>query len=633
VRRRIPHAAVATVVIALLAAAAADVVGEIAGIVFVAALTMAVVSRGRPAVKVGVLVLASPAAAVDLRLWEALPSQTTVAAVAAAHVALMLAIASVGRNVDGRAHDPRVVMALSFVAMLAAVSPTGAAGVFTWPLVCAWTVAAVLQLAAVSSAGGRRSAMAIALVALVFAPLLARWIPDRDMSSQASVGGGSNDAGLAPTYGGFTDRLDTGDRFERSETPVMRVRASEADFWRGQSFDVWDGRTWTVSLEDAEPVPQSGDTAMVRARRGEGDGGDALQQTFTLLRPGIDTVFGASRIASVSVPVGSVIQHGDGSLQWTEPMSEGTVYTVESDRYPVTVAELRFNDPRNLTPSGDSFVERFTLLPDVPDRVVEFAAQATAGASTTWDAVIALEAAIADQTEYTLDVPPLPDGADAVEQFLFVDRAGFCEQIATALAVMLRTQGIPARVATGFTPGERDPIGGDFLVRQSDAHAWVEVWFPSIGWHPFDPTAEVPLAGEDDTNITDFVIAVITWMLPVLIVLAVVAAIVLTRRRRVLSGRPWVVDALDRLDRSAQDLAVGRAPHETVDAHAARAAAVDDRLAAVALLVSREAYGSGLSDAERAEADRLLAALAGDGRRRRWRERLRPHRNRTRSAE
>ena len=73
-------------------------------------------------------------------------------------------------------------------------------------------------------------------------------------------------------------------------------------------------------------------------------------------------------------------------------------------------------------------------------------------------------------------------------------RTGFCEQIASSLAVMLRTLGIPTRLVTGYGPGERNPLTGYFEVRQSDAHAWVEVLYPGIGWVPYDPTFGVPEA-------------------------------------------------------------------------------------------------------------------------------------------
>jgi len=77
---------------------------------------------------------------------------------------------------------------------------------------------------------------------------------------------------------------------------------------------------------------------------------------------------------------------------------------------------------------------------------------------------------------------------DAVEYFLFEQKRGYCEQFSSSLAVMARSQGIPARVATGYVPGEYNPFTGLYDVRASDAHAWVEVYFPGYGWTTFDPT-------------------------------------------------------------------------------------------------------------------------------------------------
>jgi hypothetical protein len=98
---------------------------------------------------------------------------------------------------------------------------------------------------------------------------------------------------------------------------------------------------------------------------------------------------------------------------------------------------------------------------------------------------------------YDTDSPVPPAGQDAVDHFLFETDVGFCEQFASATAVMLRTLGIPARVVAGYTPGRRNPFTGYYEVRNSDAHAWVEVWFPNLGWYEFDPTFGVPTARLD----------------------------------------------------------------------------------------------------------------------------------------
>ena len=129
---------------------------------------------------------------------------------------------------------------------------------------------------------------------------------------------------------------------------------------------------------------------------------------------------------------------------------------------------------------------------------VALAEELAVGQRSTYDVVQSYVGWLEANVEYDLDAP-LPDaGEDAVHDFLFDTRLGFCEQIASALTVMLRTQGVPARLVTGYLPGTRDRIAGVFEVRASDAHAWVEVWFPESGWQAFDPTASVPLSADSE---------------------------------------------------------------------------------------------------------------------------------------
>ena len=102
-------------------------------------------------------------------------------------------------------------------------------------------------------------------------------------------------------------------------------------------------------------------------------------------------------------------------------------------------------------------------------------------------------------TSYSLDAPLSPSGVDVVDHFLLTSKQGWCEQIASSLVVMLRLNGVPARLASGFVTGEFDldlsPVPGS----RRDAHAWTEVWFEGLGWVPFDPTADVPLSGDVTT--------------------------------------------------------------------------------------------------------------------------------------
>ena len=126
--------------------------------------------------------------------------------------------------------------------------------------------------------------------------------------------------------------------------------------------------------------------------------------------------------------------------------------------------------------------------------MLALARSVTAGDTSTYAKVQSLIDWIGTHTHYSKDIPPLPAGADTVDEFLFGNRVGFCEQISTSLAVMLRSLGIPAREAVGYVPGGFNPITDLYQVQANDAHAWVQVWFPGYGWQDFDPTASVPLS-------------------------------------------------------------------------------------------------------------------------------------------
>jgi hypothetical protein len=111
----------------------------------------------------------------------------------------------------------------------------------------------------------------------------------------------------------------------------------------------------------------------------------------------------------------------------------------------------------------------------------------TSSSKNEYDKASAIRDYLIAHYSYTLDLSG-SHGADPLANFLFVRRAGHCEYFASAMTVMLRSVGVPARYVTGFLPGEYNDLGRDYIIRQSDAHSWVEVYFPGYGWVTFDPT-------------------------------------------------------------------------------------------------------------------------------------------------
>jgi len=438
-------------------------------------------------------------------------------------------------------------------------------------------------------------------------------------STRVTEADGDVAQGIAP-YLGFADRLDTAARGDLGDDVVLRVHADAPDYWRGESFNVWNGRIWQ---RDESNPPEIVRTAS------DLPGGDAepFRQHVEVEAPAIGTLYAAYRPLIVSLPFGSYRTNADGSIELRRPLGRGSEYTVQSLRPHVTADILRAHDPTAgaPTPSG-------AMSGPVPPRVADLARRITAHAPTTYDAVLAIEDWMGAHTTYTLDIPPLPKGADAVVQHLFVDRKGFCTQIATSTAVMLHSLGVPVRLGTGFTPGKESILGKDFTVRASDAHAWVEVWFPGVGWQAFDPTADVPLSGEYDGSLLARIWRALQRLsLAVVLLVAVIACFVVravVRRRRQRREEAWVHRMYRRVEREGRVRGRPRRPSETpmqyLRALSDDALPQPDRLDVVAEMVTVAAYGSRelTSDEQRRAEAALAAAVAASPRR--WLRRTKP---------
>jgi hypothetical protein len=135
---------------------------------------------------------------------------------------------------------------------------------------------------------------------------------------------------------------------------------------------------------------------------------------------------------------------------------------------------------------------RYLQLPDgLPDRVLVLARGLTATGPTPYDRALAIRDYLR-RFPYTLDLPAPPPGRDVVDYFLFDLQRGYCDYFATAMVVLARAAGVPARLAVGYASGLYDPLAAHYVVTEANAHAWVEVYFPGYGWVEFEPTAGYP---------------------------------------------------------------------------------------------------------------------------------------------
>jgi transglutaminase-like putative cysteine protease len=302
-------------------------------------------------------------------------------------------------------------------------------------------------------------------------------------------------------YPGFSHVVDLRSRGRLSDDLAFRVRAQQAALWRAEVFDRYEASRWTITDDETEPLPGDDDGLSVVvpadvALRNTALGGGASRvvQTFYIEAAQPNVVFAAASARQVYFPAAGLRVDAGGSIRSPILLDEGLVYSVVSE-VPVTDARLlRRAQPLRTADLGGDMAPYLQLPASLPARVGQLATHITRGRATAYDQVIAVQSWLRANTEYDLEVPRDPAGVDSVDHFLFETRRGYCEQIATSMAVMLRTLGIPTRLVTGYGPGERNPLTGYFEVKQSDAHAWLEVFYPGIGWVPYDPTFGVPEA-------------------------------------------------------------------------------------------------------------------------------------------
>jgi len=284
----------------------------------------------------------------------------------------------------------------------------------------------------------------------------------------------------AGATGGEGHAINLRVRGRLGEEVVLRVRAPAESYWRAYTLERYDGQSWRAegALSPLPPIA-------LHIRIPDEDltsPGASLPQTFYVRQPLGPHILAAYPLRELYFPARRLSLFDSGTVQAPFPLRRGTTYAAVSQVRDLSPAALQMAAPVDLEANRAALELPLSL----PSRVRDLADRLAAGALTEYDQVNAIAGYLRSHYRYSLDTPRLPGGADAVDRFLFVDHVGFCEQFASALAVLLRAEGIPARVAVGYGTGEHNLLTGTFTVRARDAHAWVEVLFPGIGWVPVD---------------------------------------------------------------------------------------------------------------------------------------------------
>jgi len=568
-----------------------------------------------------------------------------VGAIAASRIGLPLAVGAVAGGAAAllgvfalpSLSTRRVVVVLLGLAGLGALRHASYAGSDTSPLLVCWAGATLVALLLVDRTGAEQinalphgaalarrtgeivrlsitSAVIVAVAVVALGPTLTNHLGRHVWPGLDPTTG---DTQNAPTSLQTSDHLDMTQRPRLSNRVVFTVDAARGEFWRGQTFDTWNGQVWTQSDPTVTLLPHDGETTTITPERNDVGAltGPPMRQTFHLQSGFSDVIFGAPSPVSVETDR-SVQQRDDGTVSVAEPFGNGATYTVTSRSISSTSASLRAADA---FPVPEAVRRQFAAPPHTTERVRNLARRVTASAATTYDKIRALESWLGAHVRYSINAPLSPSGVDVVDDFLFRTRLGWCEQVASSLVVMARSVGIPARLATGFVPGSRDPLSGEFTVRERDAHAWSEIYFPGVGWQPFDPTASVPLAGDAGAGgswlQTARDHAVEFGLAAAALVLAAMSAPEIFgrfRRRRARRHSSWAARNLGRLERIGRRAGRPRTPDETPREYAlALAAHLDDgRLGSVGDTLDTDGFSAGgASPSARAAAEAVLSSL------------------------
>ena len=363
--------------------------------------------------------------------------------------------------------------------------------------------AASTELGAGSSAGNKMmralglTSGAVALAALLIGGLLFFLLP---RFTTGYFGGYS----LRPKLmTGFSESVELGQigEIQKSTAVVMRIKVAGSptrfmsEKWRGIALTRFDGRRWSALQGERRRVYANGEGWFFLSNAREVSPATVLSYRVLLEPVASDSVFVAPGAGILRGRFSAGSGLGDPQRRnYLMVDAAGSLFNpfpnyseVSYDAYSIPQSAT----PEQLRAAGETYPEEITAeylqLPKIDPRIEALASEATAGAVTPYDKALALENYLHSHYGYTLDLSGSP-GRDPLPNFLFERRAGHCEYFATAMTVMLRSLGIPARYINGFQTGEYNDVGGDFIVRASDAHSWVEAYFPGHGWITFDPT-------------------------------------------------------------------------------------------------------------------------------------------------
>ncbi|MBQ7569065.1 DUF3488 domain-containing protein [bacterium] len=313
-------------------------------------------------------------------------------------------------------------------------------------------------------------------------------------------------------FNSFRSIADLDLRGSLSDETVMLLRTSSWCYMRGVAFTDYDGHHWMIEDDDLNTIHNEESPLPIPQPFGSDYSSQPTIQIVQTERDMPNLVFSASNPSSLYIVPNTVYQDIAQNLRLPFLLEKGTVYSVMShntiknrsfQRFIGMWARYNSDDVRYINKLQNSSVfrnkrmslhrriEPFLTLPDtITQRTRDLAENITSTAKNDFQKAFLLADYLRNNYTYQTPPPPYPHDQDVCDYFLFNAKVGHCEQFATAMTVMARTLGIPARYVTGYVPTRYNPFTGYYEIHANDAHAWTEICLPPVGWIEFEPTPD-----------------------------------------------------------------------------------------------------------------------------------------------
>ncbi|WP_077324435.1 DUF4129 domain-containing transglutaminase family protein [Virgibacillus siamensis] len=334
-------------------------------------------------------------------------------------------------------------------------------------------------------------------------------------SAAENAGGPGDGPSVIQKVGYGNDDSQLGGSFVQDYTPIFRATGTEKHYWRVETKDVYTGKGWIKSRQSSYTMQNPNNMGPETFW-----GSVETERLHTKLdfqrKSGMEKLiypYGIKEVSTKSNDVSFLLDERSGEIltEIDDEAAKLESYSILYEKPTFAINKLRkasMEDPARID-------GRYTQLPEsLPGRVEKLARNITSEENNRYDKAQAIETYFNSNgfVYQTSNIPVPGEGEDYVAQFLFDSKAGYCDNFSTSMVVMLRTLDIPARWVKGFSGGERIGDSKDgrsvYEVTNANAHSWVEVYFPDIGWVPFEPTqgfsnmADFQLNVENDSSST-----------------------------------------------------------------------------------------------------------------------------------